>query len=94
MTLAAAAGGQAGHVTFASGKAGEYIFFTSAAVTLQLRNATLVDVPAEISAASISECTDVKGRHVFDLQVGTYVVALSSPTIDKVSLVVEGGAAH
>lgn len=76
-----------GHVTFAAANAGGYIFFTSAPATISVfAAADMSQVQAESSAAMISECAEVKGRHVFDLNVGAHVMTISSsePTVGVV----------
>lgn len=85
-------GGKGGHLSFAAAEAGEYIFFTSAPVTLQVKTSAMVDVAVESSTATIPECTAVKGRHVYDLQVGTHLIGIAPGAPDKVSFVVEHGA--
>jgi hypothetical protein len=85
-------GGKGGYVSFAASKAGEYIFFTTAPVTLKVKTSAMADVAVESSAAMIAECTQVKGRFVYDLEVGTYIIAIGPETVDKVSFVVEPGA--
>jgi hypothetical protein len=89
LTLTDAAGSKSGFVTFAAAKAGEYIVYTSAPVKLSVKNAAMVEVAPESSATSIARCTEVKGKHVYDLAVGTYVIGVGPETSDKVSLVLE-----
>jgi hypothetical protein len=93
VTTVPVAGGKGGYVTFAAAEAGDYIFFTGTPVQLTVRNPAGADVAAESSAASIPECTQVKGRHVYPLQVGTHVIGITT-TADKVSFVVEGSDEH
>jgi hypothetical protein len=88
VTLATTATGKGGFVTFAPAKAGDYIIFTNAPVTLKVTNAAMTEVMAETSATSITECTTVKGRYVYDLEVATYVISVSGSG-DSVSFVVE-----
>ena len=87
-------GGKGGFVAFAAGKAGDYIFFTDAPVQLSVKSSTMADVPVEKSDAMIAECMAVKGRHVFPLQVGTYVIGIGGAAGEKVSFVVEAAEAH
>lgn len=94
VTLVDVTGGKGGFVSFAAAKEGEYILFTSAPAKLNVKSAAMADVAAESSAASVTECTDVKGRHVYDLKVGTYVIGIGPETADKVSFVVEASDAH
>jgi hypothetical protein len=89
--LADGAGGKTGFVRFAAQAAGEYLFFTSAAATLKVTSAAMAEVPAKANAASIAECAQVKGRHAFDLQVGTYYVGLTSAE-ETLGVVVERAA--
>jgi hypothetical protein len=88
VTTMAVSGGKGGYVTFAPTAAADYIFFTSEPVTLSVKSAAGADVAAKSTAASIPECTDVKGRSVYPLQVGTYIVGFTGRA-DKVSFVVE-----
>jgi len=89
VTLTTTAGGKGGFVTFAPAKAGDYIIFTNAPVQLSVKNSAMTEVTAESSATSITECTTVKGRYVYPLQVGTYVVGVTATSGDMVSFVVE-----
>lgn len=80
--------GQTGYVTFKADAAAEHYFFTDANVTVKLTNAQGATVDTEgAPATSIKECTAVKGRHVYDLAIGTYVVELKGA--DKVTVVIE-----
>ena len=89
VSLVDVTGGKGGYVSFAATTAGDYIFFTTAPVTLKMRTSAMTDVAAESSDAMISECTEVKGRHVYDLEVGTYIVGIGPETTDTVSFVIE-----
>jgi hypothetical protein len=90
VTTVPVSGGKGGYVTFAPIDAGDYNFYTTQAVTLNVKSAAGAEVPVDRSDASIPECTEVKGRHVFALQVGTYIVGISG-AVDKVGIVVEPG---
>jgi hypothetical protein len=92
VTLADTATGKGGFVSFAAAAAGDYILFTNAAVQLAVTDASLAPVTAESSAASITECTTVKGRHLYELKVGTYIVGISGASASSVSFVVEAAA--
>ena len=95
VTLTTIAGGKGGFVTFAPAKAGDYVIFTNAPVQLSVKNSAMTEVTAESSATSITECTTVKGRYVYPLQVGTYVVGVTATSGgDTVSLVVEEAGEH
>jgi hypothetical protein len=88
VTTVAVSGSKGGFVTFAPAGAGDYILYTSQPVTLSVKNAGGTEVAATSSAATIPECTLVKGRAVYPLQVGTYIVGITG-TVDKVSFVIE-----
>jgi hypothetical protein len=89
LTLADGVGGKAGFVTFAVPAAGDYIVYTSAAVKVAVKSAAMADVTAESTTNSFAGCPEVKGRHVYELAVGTYVIGIGPETSDKVSLVLE-----
>lgn len=89
LTLAGTAGARVGFVSFAVARAAEYIVYTGAPVKLALKTAAMTEVAAESSASSVAACTEVKGRHAFDLGVGTYVLGFGPETVDTVSLVLE-----
>ena len=91
VTMGTLAGGKGGFLTFAAAEAGDHIFFTDAPVQLTVKSPSGADIAAESSAASIAECTEVKGRHVYPLQVGTHVIGVTT-TADRVGFVVEGHA--
>jgi hypothetical protein len=94
VSLVDVAGAKGGFVTFAAGEAGEYIVYTDAPVQLDVKSSAGAGVAVESSMASVSECALVKGRHVYDLAVGTYVIGISGAPTDKVSFVVEASDAH
>jgi hypothetical protein len=89
VTTVPVSGAKGGFVTFAPTAAGDYIFFTGQPVTLMVESAANGgDVAATSMAASVSECTLVKGRNVYPLEVGTYVIGITG-VVDKVSFVIE-----
>ena len=88
VTTVPVSGAKGGYVTFAPAAAGDDILFTNQSVELTVKSTAGTDVPAKSSADSIPECTDVKGRNVFALEVGTYLVGITG-VVDKVSFVVE-----
>ncbi len=87
----AGAAGKAGYLTFAASAVGDYLFFSSAPVQLVVTGPTGGEVAAESSAGSSAACPEVKGRHVYPLQVGTHVLGVTAAD-PAVSFVVEGGA--
>jgi hypothetical protein len=94
ITLPPAAGSFSGFVSFAAAAAGDYIFYTNAGVPLKVTSSANADVAAESTASTITECTEVKGRTVYPLQVGTYTIGLGPASSDKVSVVVEADHGH
>jgi hypothetical protein len=93
VTLGDVAGGKGGFVTFAAAAAGEFIFYTSEPVQLTVKDPAGADVKAEKTATSIPECTGIKGRHVYDLVVGTHILEVRAAA-GKVSVIVEAGHTH
>ncbi len=89
ITLPAGSAGNGGSVSFASGKATDYVFFLNKGVTLKVTNASGQEVAFEESATASAQCTDIKGRHVAPLQVGTYTLTFGPTTETSVSLVIE-----
>ena len=87
----ALATGAAGYVKFAAGDKGHHIIFTDAAVTFAVQDDKGATVKLEKSEASVTECTEVKGKHTVDLPaVGTYYFVLGPTTgVSKVTLVIE-----
>lgn len=78
-----------GYVRFAAAEGGDVTLFTDQELELAVRTVDGKDVVAESTATSISECTQVKIRAVYPLQVGTYVIQLSYTSATKVGLVIE-----
>jgi hypothetical protein len=89
VTLVDVAGVKGGFVSFAASKAGDTIFFTNAPVQLTVTSSTMAEVGVKSSQAMVAECSAVKGRHVYPLQVGTYVIGIGGAMGDMVSFVVE-----
>jgi len=89
ITLPAGSGGSnVGSVSFAAAEASDYVFFLGSNVTLKVTNAS-GEVAFEESATSSTECTNVKGRFVAPLQVGTYTLTFGPTSESSVSLVIE-----
>lgn len=82
--------GGKGQVRFASGAAGELAVYSDAPATLALQSGAGQAVQAESIATSVGECGTIRGKWVFDVGVGPYVVTLEGPA--KVGLVLEAGA--
>lgn len=92
VTLADVNGQKGGSVTFAASEATDYVFFLGADVAFSVANASGQAVAIEESANSSSECSDIKGRHVVPLSVGTYTLTFGPTSAASVSVVVEEAA--
>jgi hypothetical protein len=92
VTLPVATAGNAGFVRFAADEAGDFIFFLDADVDVELTDADGAVVTPEESATSSDACDTIRGKHTVELEVATYFLELSSPTIDEVNVVIEHGA--
>ncbi len=88
ITLPAGSGGNTGSVSFASGEAVDYVFFLGTDVPLKITQGTQ-EVSFESSAKSSATCTEVKGRYVAPLGVGTYTLTFGPTSATSVSLVIE-----
>ncbi len=89
ITLPAGTGGNnVGSVSFASGEATDYVLFLGADVPVKVTGSS-GDVAFEETAKTSEECTEVKGRHVVPLGVGTYTLTFGPTTQSSVSLVIE-----
>ncbi|HYO56060.1 hypothetical protein [Archangium sp.] len=89
ITLPAGSGGNTGSVSFAASEAIDYVFFLGADVPLKVTNASGQEVAFEASTKSSTQCTEIKGRYVAPLQVGTYTLTFGPATQGSVSLVIE-----
>lgn len=89
ITLPAGTGGNVGSVSFASGEATDYVLFLGADVPVKVTNSSGQEVAFEETAKTSEECTEVKGRHVVPLGVGTYTLTFGPTTQGSVSLVIE-----
>jgi hypothetical protein len=97
IALPATTGGNGGYVSFASGAAGDIIFFLDADVPLAIEDASGAAVPIEEScdpAACSTSCTLLAGRHVVELAVGTYYLLLGPSSSAAVALSHEQAAGH
>jgi hypothetical protein len=77
----------AGHVTFKVPASGDYVIFTSRAVPITVFTPDGIKLSAKDVEGSISECTEVKGREIYELQTDkeAHVIRLSgdaSQTVD------------
>jgi hypothetical protein len=80
--------GGSGAVSFAASEATDYVFYLGADVPLALTDGSGRAVSFESSARSSTSCTDIRGRHVAPLSVGTYTLTFG-PGSGTVSLVIE-----
>ncbi|RKH41600.1 hypothetical protein [Corallococcus sicarius] len=94
IALVDVAGGKGGAVTFAVAEATDYILFTGASVPVKVTNGSGATVEFEESTTSSELCTDIKGRHVVPLTVGTHTLTFGPSTLSSVSLVIEEGGEH
>jgi hypothetical protein len=94
VTLTAITGGNGGFVSFASAEAVHYAFFLDAPVAFAVQDGSGATVPIEESATSSPECSDIRGRHVVDLGVGTFFLSLGPATESEVSIVIEESGGH
>ncbi|WP_434299714.1 hypothetical protein [Corallococcus exiguus] len=88
------AGGKGGAVSFAVSEATDYVLYMSAPVPVTVTNSRGAAVEFEESATSSSLCTDIKGRHVVPLTVGTHTLTFGPSTLSSVSLVIEESGEH
>jgi hypothetical protein len=88
ISLTAGTGGNVGSVSFAVAEASDYVFFLGSNVTLKVTNGS-GEVAFEESATSSTECTNIKGRYVAPLSVGTYTLTFGPTSESSVSLVIE-----
>jgi hypothetical protein len=94
ITLVDVTGGKGGSVSFAVSEATDYVFYLNAAVDLRVTNSSGAEVPEEEFAGSSATCTDIKGRYVVPLTVGTHTLTFGPSTLSSVSLVIEEGGHH
>ena len=92
ITLVDVSGGKGGAVSFAAGEAGDYILFLGADVPMKVTDSAGGTVTFEESAQSSTVCSEVKGRYVVPLEVGTYALTFGPTTESAVSLVIEEAA--
>ncbi|MCP3142571.1 hypothetical protein [Pyxidicoccus xibeiensis] len=92
ITLVDGTGGKTGSVSFAAAEATDYVIFTGADVAVTVKNAGGATVEIEESTKSSTQCTDIKGRHVVPLTVGTHTLTFGPTTAASVSVVIEEAA--
>ncbi|NNC02660.1 hypothetical protein HJC10_07320 [Corallococcus exiguus] len=94
IALVDVAGGKGGAVSFAVSEATDYVLYTNATVPVTVTNGSGTTVEFEESATSSSLCTDIKGRYVVPLTVGTHTLTFGPSTLSSVSLVIEESGEH
>lgn len=97
ITLIDFAGQSGGYVSFQAAEAGEYVFFTDQAVPLSIQSSAGSDVAIEEScdpAACSASCALFAGKHLVDLEVGTYYLELGPTDLAEVRLLHEAAGAH
>jgi hypothetical protein len=94
ITLSAADNAATGVVEFASEAAGEHSFFFNAEVGLQITGPDGTVLTADHAHTSSTLCTDIKLWAVYDLDVGTYTLQLTTAEPVTVGLVIEAGHGH
>jgi hypothetical protein len=85
---------RAGFVRFASGAAGDYVVFLDQAVAFAVVDGDDAEVTLEDSQTGSPECAEVKGRHAFELEVGTYHLRLGPTEVAAVGMVLERDGEH
>ncbi|MBU8896887.1 hypothetical protein KRR26_14810 [Corallococcus sp. M34] len=94
IALQEVAGGKGGAVSFAVTAAEDYVLFTNVDVPVTVTTSGGQVVEAEAHATSSESCTDIRGRHVVPLGVGTHTLTFGPTTVGQVSLVIEESGEH
>ncbi|WIG96570.1 hypothetical protein [Myxococcus sp. SDU36] len=94
ITLADGPDGKQGAVSFAASEAADYVIYTNADVPLSITTASGEAVEIEESTSSSEGCTDIKGRHVVPLAVGTHILTFGPTSTATVSVIVEESHDH
>lgn len=82
-------GGKGGRVRFAPAAAGDYVLYLGAEVPLKVLDSAEQGLPFESSATTSEGCSEIRGRHVVSLSVGTYQLSFGPTSASSVSVVVE-----
>jgi hypothetical protein len=86
--------GAVGYVAFAAAEAADYVVLLDKPVPFQVLDAAGAMVTLEASETSSPECAEIRGKHTFELPVGTAYFALGPNMGMAVNLVVEEAAGH
>jgi hypothetical protein len=82
--------GTPGYVLYESTLAGDAYLFLDQSIGVKVFAADTTEVTLESSATSSEACAEVKGRHVVELDVGTYYFELTAGDgLTSVNLVIE-----
>lgn len=86
-------GGQnVGSVSFAAAETGDFVVFLGQDVPLSITDSDGAAVAIEDSATSSPECAEIRGRHVVELEVGTYILSFGPTAESVVQVVIEHDA--
>ncbi len=88
IALDAASGTEPAFVKFSADDDAEFVFFLSADIPFAMTSSVGETVTPEETVA-VDECSEVAVQHTFDLEVGTWTIALGPTSEDEVSLVFE-----
>lgn len=86
--------GAAGYVSFAAPEATDYIVFLDKPVPFTVFDASGAMVAIELSETSSPECATIRGKHTFELGVGTAYFGLGPNMGMPFNLVVEEAGGH
>jgi len=89
VTLATSGTMKGGFVRFASAQARDWVFFLGKDVPFAVQDGAGAPVALTSSTASSSQCTEIKGKHVVALGVGTYHLKLGPTAETAVGVVAE-----
>jgi hypothetical protein len=94
VTLPAAAIGFSGFVSFAASELGYYGVYLDQGATAGFSTSAGTAITPVESGTSSAACTEIMGRYMVPLEVGTTFILLSSPTVSTVNVVIEHHAEH
>ncbi|RKH57863.1 hypothetical protein [Corallococcus aberystwythensis] len=94
IALVDVAGGKGGTVSFAVSEATDYVLYASTPVPVKVTNGSGATVEFEESSNSSTLCTDIQGRYIVPLTVGTHTLTFGPSTLSSVSLVIEESGEH
>ncbi|CAM4496980.1 MULTISPECIES: hypothetical protein [Myxococcus] len=89
ITLMSGSEGNQGMVAFAASEAADYVIYTNADVPLSVTTSSGEAVEIEESTSSSKGCTDIKGRHVVPLTVGTHYLTFGPTSVATFGVLIE-----